>query len=38
MHELARLTTLYNGPEAQVTGRADAVHHEDEVIHLVWLT
>lgn len=36
----ARLTptTLDDAPEANVAGRTDAVHHENQVIDLQWLS
>lgn len=33
-----KLTTLYDGSEAQVTCRADAMDHKDKVVHLFWFT
>lgn len=31
-------TTLYDGSEAQVARRANAMHHKNKVVHLFWLT
>lgn len=31
-------TTLYDGSEAQVTCRTNAMHHKDKVVHLFWFT
>ena len=37
-HKKLTLTTLYDGPETQVTCRTDAMDHKDKVVYLFWFT